>query len=143
MKQDKMVEYQKKRKTVFEAETLKTIRRMVTKGQPVNFSSVAKATGHTTKYLYDNEKIRTEIMSHRKPVIPKSDESAKSETAIIKIELKKLQEKLRKIEQENSETWKRKYEVEHQEKVSAFQEIQQLKRQLKSLYSSIQAQAIQ
>ena len=135
MKQDNMINYQKNRKSVMEAETLALIRRMVSKGKPVNFSSVSKASGHTAKYLYDNEKIRTEIMTHRKPPVPKSEESAKSETTIIKMGYKKLQEKLRKIEQENSDTWKQKYEIEHQKYLDAYHEIQELKKQLISVYS--------
>lgn len=141
MKQDKMVEFQKNRKAVMEAETLAVIRRMISKGKPVNFPSVAKATGHTTKYLYDNEKIRAEIMSHRKPVTPKSEESAKAETAILKIKNVKLQKENKKLKEENNETWKRKYEMEHQKNLVLYHEIQELKKQLKSLYSQPIAQA--
>ena len=40
--------------------------------------------------------------------------------------------------QENGESWKQKYDAEHQKCLAAFHEIQELKRQLKSLYSSEQ-----
>ena len=141
MKQDNMINYQKNRKSVMEAETLALIRRMVSKGKSVNFSSVSKASGHTTKYLYDNEKIRTEIMTHRKSPTPKSEESAKAETAILKIKNVKLQTENKKLKEENNDTWKRKYEMEHQKNLVLYHEIQELKKQLKSLYSQPIAQA--
>lgn len=129
MKQDSMVNYQKNRSEILETETLTTIRKMAKRGEKISFYAVAKATKRSVRYLYNNEKIRAEIDSLRKSPAPKT------ETTIIRLECKRLHNKLNKLQAENSDTWKQKYLAEHKKFISAFKEIQELKKQLKSLYS--------
>lgn len=142
MKHDKIVDYQKNRKTILENETIATIKKMAEKGQTVNFSTVSKTTHRTPKYLYSNPRIRAEIEAHRKPVTPKSEASAQAESIIVKMEYKRLQREYEKLKSENRDSWKQKYETEHQKYLDAIHQIQELKRQLNSLYS-LQAQASQ
>lgn len=135
MKQDNMINYQKNRSEILETETLTTIRKMAKRGEKISFYAVAKATKRSVRYLYNNEKIRAEIDSLRKSPAPKTETTAKAETTIIRLECKRLHNKLNKLQAENSETWKQKYLAEHKKFISAFKEIQELKKQLKSLYS--------
>lgn len=143
MKQDKMVNYQKNRKQVYETETLKAIRKMADKGQEITFYAVAKATGRSTRYLYGNATIRKEIEAHRKSETPKSEETLKTESTILRMECNRLQRELEKMKEENKETWKQKYyaekqkrNAEHQRNVNMYHENMELKRQLRSLYSA-------
>lgn len=138
MKQDKMVDYQKNRKMVLETETLAIIKKMVAKGKTINFSTVSKATKRTVKYLYDHPRIRAEIEAHRKPVTSKTEEAAQTEVTIVKMEYKRLKKEYEKLIKENGESWKQKYDAEHQKRLELFHENQELKRQIKSLYSSEQ-----
>ena len=136
MKQDKIIEYQKNRKIVLENETLAVIKKMAAGGKTINFSSVAKATKRTIKYLHDNPRICAEIKSYRKPVVSKTEETAQTEVTIAKMEYKRLKKKYEKLIRENGESWKQKYNAEHQKCLEIFHENQELKRQIKSMYSS-------
>ena len=136
MKQDKMVNYQKNRKKILENETLAAIRKMAARGEDITFYSVAKTTKRSSKYLYSNPKIRAEIESHRKNTTPISEATAKAESTILRIECKRLKKQLEKLEEEYGESWKQKYLDEHEKYLKMYHECQELKKQLKCIYST-------
>ena len=142
MKQDKMIEYQKNRKMVLETETLAVIKKMATRGNTINFSTVSKATKRTIKYLHDNPRICAEIKAHSKPVVSKTEKTAQTKVTIVKMEYRRLKQEYEKMIKEYGESWKQKYDVEHQKYLEIFHENQELKRQIKSMYSS-EVQAVQ
>ena len=136
MKQDKMVEYQKTRKIIKEKETMTVIKKMLAQKKTVNFYSVSKTAHCSLKYLYGNPTLRELIDSHRKSPSTESEDTVKAENTMMKMERKRLLREIEKMKQENSESWKEKYNAEHQRYLEAYHEILELKKQLKSLYSN-------
>ena len=100
------------------------------KGKKISFYSVAKVTGASRSYLYNNPSISEAIKAARtEPVTTKrTKESDKTIITALKLENKKLKEQLNKLNEQNSESYKVKYEI-------LLDENKKLKEQLEKAYT--------
>ena len=136
MKQDKMCQYQQSRSQVMEKETINAIKKMDKAGKKISFYSVMIETKRSKSYLYRNEKIRMLILSYRKPISGHdTTDTDKARVTLSNLECARLKRKVKALEAENSESWKRKYLAEHEKFLALRDEINELKQQLLCAYS--------
>lgn len=113
-----------------QSEVLAVIRRMKKKGEKVTFYGVAKATGASKSYLYNNKTIADAIRDCRdNSVSPRSKQSEKAIIAALRVEIKKLKSQIKEMEIANNESYKAKYE-------KLFEENKELKKQLENAYTA-------
>ena len=112
-----------------QAEVLSVIAKMKKSGEKITFYGIAKATGASKSYLYKNEAIATAIRECQDGnVAPRTEKSDKAIIASLRLEVKRLKQQLKELNNANSESYKQKYE-------NALQEISELKKQLENAYT--------
>lgn len=110
-KTEKIVELSVNKSAKRKREVMTAINNMKRRGDNITFYSVMKLTGASKSYLYGNIEIRALIEKERNEVPkPRNNQSNK---VIISAQLKKIEEltsMIRKLEAENNDSYKAKYE---------------------------------
>lgn len=126
----KIKELAKEKSKQRKAEVIKVIKSMIKKGESVSFYSVNKKSGAAKSYLYNNEEIYNLILEARGKEVEKK-KTAKSKDSIINmlnLKIKKLESEIKLLQDENSDSYKLKYE-------KILEENSKLKEQLKNSYN--------
>lgn len=111
-------------------EVIKIIKLMIKNGESVSFYSVSKKSGASKSYLYNNEEIYNIIKEARGKDTEKkkTTESKDSIINMLNLKIKKLESEIKSLKEENSESYKLKYE-------KVLEENSKLKEQLKNSYN--------
>lgn len=129
-KTEKIKELAKKKSSDRQEEVLKAIRKMQKDGQKVTYYGVAKATGASKSYLYNNAVISEAIRNARdENPEPRSEKSKQSIISAQRMQIKRLQKQIDEMKAANGETYKEKYE-------KLLQENADLKKQLENAYTA-------
>lgn len=119
----------KRKAAARQTEILELIKEMSAKKEKITFYSVAKRTGASKSYLYNNEAIASIIREYRNEPEPK--QSPESQSVLIKALKRKIQQleaEIQKMRKENSDSYKSQCERLKKEN-------QELKVQLQTAYS--------
>lgn len=129
-KTEKIKELAKKKSADRQDDVLKVIRKMQKDGQKVTFYGVAKATGASKSYLYNNTAISEAIRNAREEnPEPRSEKSKQSIISAQRMEIRRLQKQIEDLKSANGETYKDKCEKLAQENAD-------LRKQLENAYTA-------
>lgn len=109
---------------------LSAIKKMIKDGKKLTIYGIHKESGCARSFLYNDPVVRQEIEKYRHQKPQKSDESKTVTIKALQMENARLKQRLKYITDENGETWKQKYRKLQDEN-------EELRRQLKSIYSDI------
>lgn len=126
MKTDKITELSVNKSKKRKKEVIDSINRMTKRGDKINFYSVMKETKASKSYLYNNKEIRELIEEYRGTNV--KPRSVKGNKVIIEAQQKKIKESekaIEKLEDDNADSYKQKYE-------KLLQENRALKQQLRN-----------
>ena len=126
MKTDKITELSVSKSKKRKKEVIDSINRMAKRGDKINFYSVMKETKASKSYLYNNKEIRELIEEYRGTNV--KPRSVKGNKVIIEAQQKKIKElekAIEKLEANNADSYKQKYE-------KLLQENRALKQQLRN-----------
>ncbi len=128
-KSEKIAAMSKDKSAKREAEVLKIISEMTSRGEKVTFYSVQKAAGASKSYLYGNKKIRSVIEQARDASSGRgrSDDSKDAVIKTLRLQVERLQKELASEKLKKSDSYQAKYE-------KLLHENQELKQQLKTAY---------
>ncbi|MBI6001203.1 DUF6262 family protein [Clostridium perfringens] len=129
-KTTKIRELAKEKSEKRKAEVIKIIKLMIKNGESVSFYSVNKKSGASKSYLYNNEEIYNLIKEARGKEVEKkkTTESKDSIINMLNLKIKKLESEIKSLKEENSDSYKLKYE-------KVLEENFKLKEQLKNSYN--------
>ena len=129
-KTEKIKELAKKKSDERQDDVLKVIRKMQKDVQKVTFYGVAKATGASKSYLYNNTAISEVIRNAREEnPEPRSEKSKQSIISAQRLGIRRLQKQIEDLKSTNGETYKDKCEKLAQENAD-------LRKQLENAYTA-------
>lgn len=126
---EKIRELAKKKSINRQNEILKVIYKMRQTGRKITFYGISKLTGASKSYLYNNKAIAKAIREGRDASpAPRSEQSKQTIITAQRLKIRKLQKRIKELEETNDDNYKAKYE-------KLLVENSQLKEQLKNAYT--------
>lgn len=124
-----MITEVKRKAAARQTEILELIREMSAKKEKITFYSVAKRTGASKSYLYNNEAIASTIREYREePELKQSPESQSVLIKALKRKINQLEAEIQKMRKENNDSYRAQCDRLKKEN-------QELKTQLQTAYS--------
>ena len=127
-------QHAKTRQAESRKKALTAIKALVRKGEKITIYAIWKQSGCSRSFLTKDPIVRAEIDKYRQAKPEKTQESKAVTTTALHMEIAKLKRIIKKMNEENGDTWKEKYN-----KVKA--ENEELKQQLKSIYTDIKKES--
>lgn len=139
-KTEEMIRKVKEKAEKKKAETLKILSVMEANGESITFYRLAKEARVSKSFLYNKrngmyDAIKEAQARQGATQVPRTDESLNVIVKAQKAEIERLKGQISALQKQNADSWKAKYEREHQKYMAQVEKTKEQEKQLEVAYS--------